>query len=94
MVTQLEGVKHYLMRTAHRPGWLSTLLDTVPGLPADALPHNKPCHPDLQSLIADGSFHPAIEAALHLMNVSTNLSSLQSFVVTAARLTREVLWAI
>lgn len=52
------------------PEWLPKLLDSVPGLPLEALPHHKPNHADLQGAIADASFHPALEACLHLINVS------------------------
>lgn len=58
--------------TKNSPTWLAWLLDNVPGLPADAVPHNIPNHADLQGAIADGSFHPAIEACLHLLNVSNH----------------------
>ncbi|TKY85923.1 hypothetical protein EX895_004748 [Sporisorium graminicola] len=50
------------------PQWLGELLKSVPGLPADAVPHNRPKHAHLQSAIAAASLHPAIEACLHLIN--------------------------
>ncbi|SNX82175.1 uncharacterized protein MEPE_00881 [Melanopsichium pennsylvanicum] len=54
--------------TEKAPQWLSRLLEDAPGLPADAAPHNRARHADLQGAIADASFHPSIEACLHLIN--------------------------
>ncbi|KAJ9478912.1 hypothetical protein PHBOTO_002434 [Pseudozyma hubeiensis] len=50
------------------PQWLARLLESTPGLPSDAVPHNRPNHADLQGVIAEASFHPAMEACLHLIN--------------------------
>ncbi|SJX66273.1 uncharacterized protein SRS1_13613 [Sporisorium reilianum f. sp. reilianum] len=50
------------------PQWLNELLQSVPSLPADAVPHNRPQHAQLQGKIAAASFHSAIEACLHLIN--------------------------
>ncbi|CBQ71250.1 conserved hypothetical protein [Sporisorium reilianum SRZ2] len=55
-------------RATNAPRWLNKLLESVPGLPADAVPHNRPQHAQLQGKIAAASFHPAIEACLHLIN--------------------------
>lgn len=76
MATKLDTLKQAYVRELQSngaeapPAWLSRLLDDVPGLPSDAVPHNKPRHPDLQGAIADSSLHPAMEACLHLINVS------------------------
>lgn len=59
------------------PQWLSRLLERVPGLPTDVLPHRRSAHADLQGAIAAASFHPAIEACLHLINVSKVLFGFQ-----------------
>ncbi len=56
--------------SSHPPSWLARLLDVVPGKPADVIPHDRGTHADLTAEIADGMYHPAIEACLHLMNVS------------------------
>nr|CDI56540.1 hypothetical protein BN887_01385 [Melanopsichium pennsylvanicum 4] len=59
--------------TEKAPQWLSRLLEDAPGLPADAAPHNRARHADLQGAIADASFHPSIEACLHLINKSPRI---------------------
>ncbi|EST09182.2 hypothetical protein PSEUBRA_001133 [Kalmanozyma brasiliensis GHG001] len=74
MATQLDQVKRDLVGgssvgpTSKPPQWLHKLLGTVPGLPADAVPHNRPKHAELQAAIAEAAYHPAIEACLHLIN--------------------------
>lgn len=76
MDTRLDQVKRDLVdgssagSASRSPQWLHKLVDTVPGLPADAVPHNRPKHAELQAAIAEAAFHPAIEACLHLINVS------------------------
>lgn len=63
-------LKSQLLASSGSPSWLEKFLTTVPGGPADVTPHNKPRHPQTSSYIADAFLHPAMEACLHLINVS------------------------
>ncbi|SAM66704.1 uncharacterized protein UBRO_12723 [Ustilago bromivora] len=76
MAQRLEENKETLLLASHAgqtnnvcpPQWLGRLLNSVPALPLEAVPHNRPNHADLQGIIPDASLHPAMEACLHLIN--------------------------
>ncbi|KAJ1040582.1 hypothetical protein NDA10_001223 [Ustilago hordei] len=76
MAQRLEEIKETLLLASHAgqtnnvcpPQWLGRLLNSVPALSLEAVPHNRPNHADLQGVIADASLHPAMEACLHLIN--------------------------
>lgn len=68
---EIKTLKVQLSASSGCPPWLDELLEVIPGTPADVVPHNKPRLPAVSNRIADAFLHPAIEACLHLINVSS-----------------------
>lgn len=73
--SDIKTLKAELLVSSKCPPWLEELLAHVPRSPADVVPHNKPTLPAISNKIADAFLHPAIEACLHLINVSAALSN-------------------